>query len=333
MPALPDSDLDHVVQHAASAFKALAGARIFITGGTGFVGSWLIESLLRAGVGASVLVLTRDPERYYKTNPAVARHPAIQVLQGDVLTFSFPTGEVPFLIHAAMPNPDPQTDAEGMRRVLEFAATHETHRFLFTSSGAVYGKQPPEMTHIPEDYGSETPVTGEITTYGLAKRASEAMLTTYGRQYGFAAVIARLFAFSGPGLPLDRNFAVGNFVRDVLAGGPIRIQGDGTPYRSYLYAADMAAWLWTLLVHGEPFRPYNVGSGDGLTIAELAGVVAEATVPGTPIEIAQKPVSGAPAMRYVPSVKRAERELGLRPVVTLEEGVRRMYQWTRKPGL
>src|SRR5205823_1889521 len=115
----------------------------------------------------------------------------------------------------------------------------------------------------------------------------------------------------------------------VLGGGPIRILGDGTPYRSYLYAADMAAWLWTLMVHAEPFRPYNVGSGDGLTIAELAGAVAEATVPGTPIEIAQKPGSGAPAIRYVPSVKRAELELALRPVVTLEEGVRRMYEWSK----
>jgi len=329
MSSLPDSDLDHVVQHAASAFKALAGARIFITGGTGFVGSWLIESLLRAELGASVVVLTRDPERYSKTNPRLAGHPALEVLRGDVLTFKFPEGRFPYLIHAATPDPSLEADAAGMRHVLEFATSHGIRRFLFTSSGAMYGKQPPEMTHIPEDYGTEMPVMGEITTYGLAKRASEAMLATYGRQHGFAGVIARLFAFTGPRLPLDANFAVGNFVRDVLAGGPIRIQGDGTPYRSYLYAADLAAWLWTLLVHGEPFRPYNVGSGDGLTIAELAGVVAEATVPGTPIEIAQRPVSGAPAIRYVPSVERAERELGLRPVVTLEEGVRRMYEWSK----
>jgi len=330
MPALPDSDLDHVVQHAGSAFKALAGARIFITGGTGFVGSWLIESLLRADVGASVLLLSRNPERYYKTNPTLVGHPALQVLRGDVLTFDFPEGRFSYLIHAATPDPSLEADAAGMRRVLEFASSHGAQRLLFTSSGAMYGKQPPEMTHIPEDYGNETPVTGEITTYGQAKRASEAMLETYGRQFGFAGVVARLFAFTGPRLPLDANFAVGNFIRDVLAGGSIRIQGDGTPYRSYLYAADLAAWLWTLMVRGEPFRPYNVGSGDGLTIAELAGVVAEATVPGTPIEIAKRPVSGAPAIRYVPSVERAERELGLRPVVTLKEGVRRMYEWARK---
>jgi dTDP-glucose 4,6-dehydratase len=250
------------------------------------------------------------------------------VLRGDVRTFEFPGGEFPYVIHAGSPDPSPEADAEGMRHVLEFAATHGARRFLFTSSGAVYGKQPPELTHIPEDYASESPATGEITAYGLAKRVSESLAANYGCERGFEVLIARLFAFSGPRLPLDRNFALGNFIRDVLAGGPIRIQGDGTPYRSYLYAADLAVWLWTILVHGKSCRPYNVGSGRGLTIGELAGVVAEATA-GTPVEIGQKPVPGAPVTRYVPCVERAERELGLRPVIALEEGVRRMYDWTR----
>ena len=203
--------------------------------------------------------------------------------------------------------------------------------FLFTSSGAVYGKQPPDLLWIPEDYCDAPASTDPGSAYGQAKRASEFLCATYGRQYGFAALIARLFAFTGPRLPLDRNFAVGNFVRDVLAGGPIRIQGDGTPYRSYLYAADLAVWLWTLAVRAEPFRPYNVGSGEGLTIAELAGAVAEATVPGTPIEVGKEPVPGAPALRYVPSVERAKRELGLQPGIALEEGVQRMYKWAKGP--
>src|ERR1700687_3080197 len=163
MPPLPTRDLDHVLEHAGDVFKSLAGARLFITGGTGFVGSWLIESLLRADIGISATVLTRDAERYYATNPSVARHPAIQVLRGDVLTFEFPTGEFPYMIHAATPDPSPEADAEGMHHILDFAATHGTRRFLFTSSGAVYGKQPPELTHIPEDYAGEPPVIGEIT--------------------------------------------------------------------------------------------------------------------------------------------------------------------------
>ena len=334
MPRLPEQDLDHVLRGSGDAWKALKHTRLFFTGGTGFVGSWLLETLLyahdRLDLGISATVLTRDPARFHSANPHLAEHRAVEVLPGDVRTFSYPEGEFPFVIHAALPDPSLDVDIQGMRHVLEFARAHATKRFLFTSSGMVYGKQPPDLLRIPEDYCGAPDTTDPGSAYGQAKRASEFLCATYGRQYGFAPLIARLFAFSGPRLPLDRNFAVGNFIRDVLAGGPIRIQGDGTPYRSYLYAADLAIWLWTLTVRAQPFRPYNVGSGEGLTIAELAGMVSEATVPGTPIEIAQTPVPGAPAMRYVPSVERAELELGLQPVIALKEGVRRMYEWAKR---
>ena len=337
MSRLPERDLDYVLAAAGESWKALRQRRIFITGGTGFVGTWLVESLLHASdrldLGITITVLTRDPNRYSRTNPSLAAHPSLAVLQGDVRNFKFPEGDFPFVIHAATPDPALDVAIEETHHVLEFARTHGTRRFLLTSSGAMYGKQPPELTHIPEDYAGAPLVTDLNSGYGQGKRASEFLCGVYGRQYGFDPVIARLFAFSGPRLPLDRNFAVGNFVGDVLSGGPIRIQGDGTPYRSYLYAADMAVWLWTMVVRAEPFRPYNVGSGEGLTIAELARVVTEATVPGIPIEIAQNPVPGAPAMRYVPSVARAEQELGLRPVTTLAEGVRRMYEWAKASGV
>jgi len=324
MPPLPPRDLDHVLEHAGGALASLAGARLFITGGTGFVGSWLIESLLWADVGTSIVLLTRDPDHFLLTNPHLANHPGVTLLRGDIRTFEFPSGQFEYVIHAATPDPVPATDAEGMRHVLDFAATHGTRRFLFTSSGAVYGPQPPDMERIPEDYSG-----APVTPYGHSKRAAEVLCAEESARNGFDVLIARLFAFSGPRLPLDRNFAIGNFIRDVLAGGPIRIQGDGSPYRSYLYAADLAVWLWTILVQGKSCRPYNVGSGQAVTIADLAGIVAEVKLPRTPVEIAQNKVPGAPAVRYVPCVERADCELGLRQLIALEEGVRRMHEWAR----
>ena len=165
------------------------------------------------------------------------------------------------------------------------------------------------------------------SAYGQGKRISEFICSLYARQFGFATVIARLFAFSGPYLPLDLNFAIGNFIRDVMAGGPVRIGGDGTPYRSYLYAADMAIWLLVLLVHGQSSRPYNVGSGEDITITELAEAVVQNTQPDIEIEIARDPVPGQPPMRYVPCVDRVCTELGLRPHISLAESIRRMYEW------
>jgi len=341
MKRLAVQDLNHILEYGRDAWPALSGARIFMTGGTGFVGKWLVESLLWANdelnLHASVVLLTRNPERFRSESPHLASHPAVSLLAGDARTFEFPDGDFPFLIHAATersfePNSEQpmaafDRDLEGTRRVLDFARSRQTRRFLFTSSGAVYGKQPSSMTHMAEDYaGAPSPVdTG--AAYGQAKRASEFACCMYARQYGFAALIARLFAFVGPHLPLEANFAVGNFIRDALQGGPVRVKGDGTPYRSYLYAADLAVWLWTILVRGDSARPYNVGSGEALSIMDLAHVVADANDRRLGVEIAKAAVPGAPPERYVPGVERAQSELGLRADIPVAGGIRRTIEW------
>jgi dTDP-glucose 4,6-dehydratase len=185
------------------------------------------------------------------------------------------------------------------------------------------------VTHIPEDYVGAPSTMLSNSAYGQAKRVSEFMSVMYGRTYGFDSTIARLFAFVGPLLPLNANFAVGNFIRDALAGGPLRIAGDGTPYRSYLYAADMAIWLWTILLRGTPNYPYNVGSDRDVTIAELARTVIDVTGTAAKIELAQRPVPGAMPARYVPNVDRAASDLGLRDHVSLAKGIMKTFEWHR----
>src|SRR3984957_4963806 len=337
MATLPTQDLDDVLELCSEDWQALAGARLFISGGTRFVGKWLPENPLWANdhrnLGIFATVLTRDPDRFRAESPHLAGHRAVELLRGHVHNFDFPGGEFPFVINAATERPfEPDAgrpastfdlDLEGTRRVLEFAQAHGARRLLFTSSGAVYGKQPPDLTHVSEDYGGAPLTTDSGSAYGQAKRASEFLCTMYSRQYDFAALIARLFAFVGPHLPLDQNLAAGHFIRDAITGGPIRVRGDGTTCRSYLYAADLAVWLWTILIRGESTRPYNVGSSNSVTVAELARCVSKMTRVEIPVEIAGIPVPGALTARYVPSVERAEKELGLQAMIPLGEAVRR----------
>jgi dTDP-glucose 4,6-dehydratase len=112
-----------------------------------------------------------------------------------------------------------------------------------------------------------------------------------------------------------------------LQGGPIRVSGDGTPYRSYLYAADLAVWLWTLLLKGGSLRPYNSGSDNALSIAELANLVKEMLLPGGEVVIARQPQPGQLPSRYVPSTERALHELGLQTWVSLPDAIRRTAAW------
>jgi dTDP-glucose 4,6-dehydratase len=115
-----------------------------------------------------------------------------------------------------------------------------------------------------------------------------------------------------------------------MAGGPIKVNGYGTTFRSYLYAADLAIWLWTILFRGASNRPYNVGSRQPVSIAELAEAVRRTMAPQAEIQVAQKPVPGQPPARYVPETARAEQELGLREWVSLDEAIRRTAQWRQK---
>src|ERR1039457_6547484 len=220
----------------------------------------------------------------------------------------------------------------GTERTLEFAAQCGARKFLLTSSGAVYGKQPPEMTHVPETYAGAPDPLDAASVYAEGKRASELMCALHRKTatatgVAFEAKIARCWAFCGPHLPLDAHFAIGNFIGDVLAGRPISIAGDGTPRRSYLYAADLAVWLWTILFQAPALVPINVGSGRDVSILELAQTVEKTLAPGTRIDVAKQAVAGAAPARYVPSVRRAEELLGLRETVGLEEAIRRTAAW------
>lgn len=350
MHRLPTDDLDHVLRHTPDVWPTLKGSRLFITGGTGFFGTWLLETFVSAverhRLDAHAVVLTRDPTAFASRLPHLARHPAIECWPGDVRTFPFRADRFSHVVHAAtyagVPSvaPDPidvfSTIVDGTRRVLEWAQHSGASTVLFTSSGAVYGKQPPQLTHVPEDYvGAPDPVDAR-SAYGEGKRAAELLCAMHGGAAGPQVKIARCFAFVGPHLPLDLNYAVGNFVRDGLRGGPIRVTGDGRPHRSYLYAADLAAWLWTILAQGAPLRPYNVGGDTALTIGELAHVVASSFEPPVRVECTHHEQSAHPADRYVPAIARATTELGLRPHISLVDAVRRTVAWhqsrdTRQP--
>ncbi|MDR3638558.1 MAG: NAD-dependent epimerase/dehydratase family protein [Isosphaeraceae bacterium] len=338
--------MDHVLAHTAGIWEAVRGERLFVTGGTGFFGGWMIETLLhvdaRLRLGVQAHLLTRNAARYRATVPHVAGHPSITLSEGDVRDFTFPNADFSIVLHMATETElggsaaaSFTTAVAGTTRVLEFAARCAAQKLLLTSSGAVYGTQPPDIERIDEGYVGAPRPEDQAAGYGHGKRAAEFLCTAAAADTGLEVKIARCFAFVGPLLPLDANFAVGNFISDALKGSPIRVNGDGTPRRSYLYAADLAVWLWTILIRGASVRPYNVGSEADTSIRDLAALVAAVVRPNTEVLVAPASTGRGLPARYVPSTGRAASELGLQPIVGLADAVRRTAEWQsglRAPG-
>jgi dTDP-glucose 4,6-dehydratase len=339
--ALSQVDLDLILAKTRHLWCEMRNRRIFITGGTGFFGCWLLESFLHAnrelGLDARATVLTRQPAAFARKCPHLASDPAIALHTGDVRHFSYPDGDFHYVIHAATessagetplkPHELLDTIVQGTERVLRFAATRGTGKFLFTSSGAVYGRQPASISHIPEEYSDALDPLAPGDEYAEGKRAAESICATYSNRHGIECKVARCFACVGPHLPLDAHFAIGNFIRDAMRGGPIEVNGDGTPMRSYVYAADLAIWLWTIMLRSSGETVFNVGSEESISILDLARLVRKAMGSSIEIRVAQLATSGAEVQHYVPNTARARHELDLTCEVSLEDAIRRTVAW------
>ena len=333
-------DLDNILARTEPLWQELRGQRILITGATGFFGCWLLESFAwanrRLNLNAHAVGLSRNPGRLAEKAPHLAQDPAITLHAADVRHGDFPQGAFSHVIHAAteasskLNTESPllmfDTIVEGTRRALQFSIAGSVSRFLLVSSGAVYGTQPPQLANVSESFEGGPDPLNPASAYAEGKRSAE-MLCSLAASPRLATTVARCFAFVGPYMKLDAHFAIGNFIADRLHHRPIRVQGDGSPVRSYLYASDLTVWLWTILFQGQSRRAYNVGSEEALNIASVAREVATALPPEVDVNIASTATAGASAHRYVPCTTRAREELGLRAEVPLREAICRTHAW------
>lgn len=336
-------DIEFVFKIDGNDLNRLQGKRVLITGGTGFIGTWLLETISWLNNNCShpckVYVPTRSPEAFARKAPHLASNPEIVLLPGDIADFKYPDDECNFIIHAAAPG-EPralihdslgvaETIVRGTRRVLELATQKNIEGFLFVSSGAVYGVQPPDLDRIPEDYLGAPDVTNIRSAYGEAKRYAEMLCTLYHKRHGLPIHIARPFTFIGPYQDLNAGFAITDFIRDGLRGGPLTIQGDGTTVRSYCYAADMTAMLWKILFQSSVGRVYNVGSDESISILELAKKVISFLDTSVEVIVMSKQNMKSSPARYVPDINRGRSELSMDICTDIDKAIKRTLSWMK----
>lgn len=312
---------------------ALDGRRLFVTGGTGFVGRSLLDyfvgSAAKYGAEFEVVVLSRDPEAFLRRFPAYAGSSWLRFVAGDLDELP-DAGHFTDLIHAAADTHtiDDQITwfdqlVTGTRNALAFAVRSGAERTLFVSSGAIYGAGAGAFPS--EDDSIHAPALGDATTvYAQGKRAAEHLCALFNKRHGIGCVIARCFAIISPHMPLDGPYAAGNFIRDALSDDrpAIEIRGNPETVRSYINGHDMAHWLCVLLSRGVSGEAYNVGSDEAVSIATLADTVCRILSPDKPVRF--DPVGASrPRSVYVPAVSKA-RALGLRIETGLEDAIRQV---------
>jgi len=332
-------DVERLIKRSGITVGKFREKTLLITGGTGFFGIWFLSALasIRRSIGGElrIIALSRSPETFLQRHALQHFVEDVEFIRGDIKSFKLPPEtRVTHLIHMATTNAEETFAGEdqlnkldmlymGTRHVLEECGP-SLENVLFTSSGVAYGVNPHEF--ITETDFTAPNTTDNTSALGLGKLVAEYLVTHYAAKFGYRYSIARCFAFSGPHLPEDLHYALGNFVQNARRGEDIVIRGDGQDLRSYLYVGDAIGWLMRLLT--EPLnRLFNVGSSRQVNIEGLARLIASAVNPPVGVVILGKANLQDNFRRtsYIPNIQAVTNAYpGLAEWTSLEESIARM---------
>ena len=350
-------DLDTLCSDLASEFGQMGGGRLLITGGGGFLGYYLIQSVLRwndtrAG-GARIRTVVYD--NYARGVPdwleALRKHPDLELVRQDLIQpLPRDMGHFDFIVHAAgiaspmyyraQPLKCIDANINGLRNLLDYAVAERTagrpvKAFLFYSSSEIYGDPAADAIPTPETYRGNVSCTGPRACYDESKRFGETLCVTYALQEGIPVKMARPFNNYGPGLKITDGRVIPDFAGNVLAGRDIVMFSDGSPKRTFCYATDAIAGYYKVLIRGGDGEPYNVGiETPEISMAQLANMVRDSARRLFAYE--GKVVLGQAQEadylvdnpnRRCPVIAKAREQLGYAPRVAVEDGVQRSLIW------
>jgi nucleoside-diphosphate-sugar epimerase len=326
------------------ALAPLRSSTLVVIGGTGFFGKWLAEAVVLLNdafsFGIECHLVARNVQAFRDQCPHLSKRKDIVLVRGDVRYLAELPGSTNWIVHAAAP-PDNRvhatnpvetmsTIAEGTASVLQIASRCSHLRMILNvSSGQIYGDQPVDMARVAEGHAGALSCSEPSSAYAEAKRFAETFCAATRTQAHLPVVSVRPFAFVGPYQSLETPWAVNNFFRDALNGNQIRVLGNGQTVRSYMYGADMVAWVLSILVAAQSGRVYNLGSKHAVTIAETAQLVASCFDPEPDIVIGSSLKTHPHVSRFVPDTSAAERDFGLDLRVSVKAAVERTVNWHR----
>lgn len=306
--------------------------RIVITGGAGFLGSHLSETLVARGhevVAVDNLVTGRRAN--VRQLEASGR---FELIEHDVTEPFDVDGDVDGILHFAsaaspvdylkLPIETLRVGSQGTQNALELAA-RKGARLVFASTSEVYGD--PQVHPQPETYWGHVNPVGPRGVYDEAKRYAEALVLAYREARGVDAGIVRIFNTFGPRMRPNDGRAIPNFVRQALAGEPVTVSGDGEQTRSICYVDDLVAAILAMLLETDDPGPVNIGNPHEISMRDLAQWIIELVGSSSTLEFIERPTDDPTVRR--PDTTKAQRLLGWSPQVPVETGLQRTIEWFR----
>lgn len=324
-------------------FADLQDKTVLITGGTGFMGKWLAEMINYVNEAHSynikLYVLARDIAKFKTEMPHLADKPFIRFIEQDVKNVHDLPQDINYIIHAAgspdnrdhvsLPIRTVETFYKGTQAILDAASRLPAlHKLLHVSSHLVYGKNEAGNL-IDEKFAGNVELNSINNVYGESKRIAETLCSIYRHQFKLPIVIVRPFAFIGPYHDLEKPWAINNFIRDGILGGPIRIIGNGSTIRSYLYASDMAYWILKTLVKGQPGENYNIGSKEAISLDTLAGKVKASINNNVEILSKSSKENYSNLSKLVPDTSKISRQIGVEETFGIEDAIKKTIVWNQ----
>lgn len=303
--------------------------KILITGGAGFIGSHLCDSLLEKG--HFVICVDNLLTGNIKNIKQNMQNKRFEFLKHDVVKPLKIAGRIDHILHFASPaspvdymNYPLETldiGSTGTKNLLELAKKKKA-KFLLASTSEVYGD--PKVSPQEEGYFGNVNPIGPRSVYDEAKRFAEALTSAYFREKLVDTRIARIFNTYGPRMGLDDGRVVPNFIKQALTGQALTVYGDGSQTRSFCYVSDMVAAIYKLM-YSKINEPVNLGNPKELKIIDFANMILKFT--GSRSKISYKPLPQDDPKQRRPDISKAKKELGWSPEVDLQEGLRKTIEW------
>jgi len=348
MNKIIEEDIRNILKTLGKEVDKLSGKTVLITGGSGLIGSYLVETIAYLNIEnrlkkqCKILSLQKSKITKNHRLEYLLNRPDIKFVSRDAAKPYSPPFKIDYVIHCAgdsapaLFTSDPLGTVDvnilGIRWILEYAKAKKVKSILYMSSGEVYGNPTPDNIPTPESYKGNVSTTDPRACYTSSKRLAETLCFIYFEKFGVPVKIARPFIVYGPGLKITDRRVMADFIRSGLRKIPIEMLSEGLDTRSYCYIQDATVAFFKILLSEKNGEIFNVASDlEEVSIRDLAELVHRICNISTSVKIKKSNarfIKDAPN-RVFPDIAKLKKTFAFEPKVRIEEGLRRTIDWNK----